>query len=120
MPSAMETSARSHSSGPCSRRASLTLARPTGRCALVSLIVLLSCGRALRAGSLPAERRFVATWAGGPRSPAGRLAAPSSNAPPRRQGTIVHHGSRSVAATVVLVEQSRQINLSRLGGLQGP
>ena len=98
----------------------VTPARPVGRCALVSLAVLLSCGRALRAGSLPAERRFVATWTGGPRTPAGRLAAPSSNVPPRGQDTVVHHGSRSVTAAVVLVEQSRRVNLSRLGGLQGP
>jgi hypothetical protein len=52
-------------------------------------------------------------------------AAPAATVPPetlapRPTGSVVHHGNRSVATTIVLVEQTRQVNLSRLGGLHGP
>ena len=101
-------------------RAGLGLVRPVGRCAAVSLAVLLSCGPVLRVSWPEPRRGLAAVLAQGPNL-AAKGAGPVPPKPlPRGKDTIVQHGSRSVAATVVLVEQSRRVNLSRLGGLQGP
>lgn len=101
-------------------RACLGLVRPVGRCAVVSLAVLLSYGPVLRANWSEPRRCLAAAWAQGPNLPAKTRGGGPAGAWPPRDGTIVHHGSRSLAATVVLVEQSRRVNLSRLGSLQGP
>jgi hypothetical protein len=101
-------------------RAGLGPVRPVGRYAAVSLAVLLSYGPCLRVNWSEPHRRLSAVWAQGPNL-AAKGAGPVPPKPlPRGKNTIVQHASRSVAATVVLVEQSCRVNLSRLGGLQGP
>jgi len=100
------------------RRAVLT--GSIGHCAVVWTAALLTSGRAAVAAPWYGQRRSAAIWVAAP-GPTGPLAAPPrGNPPPRLSGTIIHHGPRSVATPIVLIEQSRRVNLSRLGGLQGP
>ena len=91
-----------------------------GCLALASVAVLLSCGEVIRASSRQPDRSQVATWASAPNAPAAVAGLPPSTLPPRPTGTVIHHGTRSVATAAVLVEQTRRVNLSRLGGLYGP
>jgi hypothetical protein len=80
----------------------------------------LSYGPVLRVTWSEPRRRLAAVWAQGPNLAAKGAGRVPAKPLPRGKDTIVQHGSRSVAATEVLVAQSRRVNLSRLGGLQGP
>ncbi|MFQ5489802.1 MAG: hypothetical protein ACE5GE_03690 [Phycisphaerae bacterium] len=87
-------------------------------CTLLSAAVMLAYGRVL-SGATPSAGGWPAVVWSGPvhGGPADR---PKSASAPRPRGSVVHHASGGVAAAAVLVEQARQVNLSRLGGLQGP
>lgn len=88
------------------------------RCALLSAAVLLAYGRVLSGARPVRARRSCVVWAGAVSS--STVDRPQSATAPRPRGSVVHHASGSVAAAAVLVQRSRQVNLSRLGGLQGP
>ena len=116
----MTETQQSRSEGPGPHGRWLPITGPAGCFALASVAVLLSCGEVIRASSRLPDCGLIATWAAAPNAPAAVAGLPPSKLPPRPTGTVIHHGTRSVATTAVLVEQTRRVNLSRLGGLYGP
>lgn len=97
-----------------------TLASPLGCCALVSAAVLLTWTEVLRGATRPAGRTMSLCWTAPCPAATAQATPPSSVAPPRPEGTVLHHGHKRAAISVVLIQQARRVNLSRLGGLQGP
>ncbi|MCP4250668.1 MAG: hypothetical protein GY778_26805 [bacterium] len=105
-----------HSARPVNR----AVDRRWRRGALLCATMLLTCGQAL-SGSRPfGRRRALSVCAAASPSAISRAAPPPRNTPQPPRDDVIHHGPRGRATPIVLIEQARRVNLSRLGGLQGP
>jgi hypothetical protein len=94
--------------------------RPLHWGAVFSASLLVACGEMARGRSRFLERGHRIVWSL-PSAPAHTAAATPARPPvPQPAHSVMRSGRHSVAAVVVLVDQNRRINLSRLGGLQGP
>lgn len=93
--------------------------RPAARCAVFAATLVLTFApvpRRLAARTSRCQPAWVHTRSVS--SPVAGLKRPHK--PGRADAGRVAYGARSIAAVVVLIDRSRRINLSRLGGLQGP